>query len=95
MTSQGSGISFLSAPHGALEAGSQDLRPATRKKAGHAFHTEASQELEHWVRGAAAMNPAVAGGMRRGANKRQLPEEKRKPVGTCADHLLDHKRYCL
>ena len=67
-------------------------------KAGRAFHAEASQELEHWVlerlqrilRGDAGQ---VAGGMRRSASKRRLPEEKRKPVDTCADYLLDHKRY--
>lgn len=67
-------------------------------KAGRAFHAEASQELEHWVlerlqrilRGDAGQ---VAGGMRRSASKRQLPEEKRQPVDTCADYLLDHKRY--
>jgi hypothetical protein len=67
-------------------------------KAGRAFHAEASQELEHWVlerlqrilQGDAGQ---VAGGMRRGATKRQLPDKDRKPVDTCADYLLDHKRY--
>lgn len=67
-------------------------------KAGHAFHAEASQELEHWVlerlqrilRGEAGQ---VAGGMRRSATKRQLPDKDRQPVDRCADYLLDHKRY--
>ena len=67
-------------------------------KAGHAFHADASEELEHWVlerlqrilQGHAGQ---VAAGMRRSATQRQLPDKDRKPVDRCADYLLDHKRY--
>ncbi len=67
-------------------------------KAGHAFHADASQELEHWVlerlrRILQGQAGQVAAGMRRSATQRQLPDQDRKPVDRCADYLLDHKRY--
>jgi len=67
-------------------------------KAGHAFHADASQELEHWVlerlhRILQGQAGQVAAGMRRSATKRHLPDKDRKPVDRCADYLLDHKRY--
>jgi hypothetical protein len=66
--------------------------------AGRAFHTEASSELENWVRvrlleilrGKAGY---VAGGMRRSATKRSLLSAQRKPVDTCANYLLTHAPY--
>jgi hypothetical protein len=67
-------------------------------KAGHAFHSEGSEELEHWVlervrrllEGDASQ---VAAGMRRSATKRRLSKNKRKPVDTCANYLLKYKQY--
>lgn len=65
-------------------------------KAGRVFHAESSEELEAWVlerlrrilQGHAGQ---VAGGMRRSATKRKLPEHKCKPVKTCAGYLLKPK----
>jgi hypothetical protein len=66
--------------------------------AGRAFHSEASSELENWVRdrlleilkGKAGY---VAGGMRRSATLRSLLSTQRKPVDTCANYLLTHAPY--
>jgi len=67
-------------------------------KAGWAFHSEASPEIESWVsqrlleilRGNAGL---VAGGMRRSATLRGLSPAQRKPVDTCADYLLNYGPY--
>jgi len=67
-------------------------------KAGRAFHPEAGEELETWVRirlletlrGKAGY---VAGGMRRSATLRDLASGDRKPVDLCADYLLTYGPY--
>jgi hypothetical protein len=67
-------------------------------KAGRVFHPESSPELEGWVshrlleilRGKAGY---VAGGMRRSATLRDLPDKVRVPVDACARYLLNHSPY--
>lgn len=66
--------------------------------AGHAFHTEGSQQLQDWVlerlrRLLDGGVSQVAAGMRRSATKRGLSRTKRRPVDRCADYLLKYKHY--
>lgn len=64
-------------------------------KSGRAFHPEAGEEMESWVRirlletlrGKAGY---VAGGMRRSATLRDLASAAREPVDVCADYLLTY-----
>jgi hypothetical protein len=66
--------------------------------ASHCFNKVGSDEAEQWVferamevlQGNAGQ---VAGGMRRSATMRDLPEEKRKGVDDCARYLINHKAY--
>lgn len=67
-------------------------------KAGRAFHPEAGEELESWVRvrlleilrGKAGY---TAGGVRRSATLRDLTSTAREPVDKCADYLLTYGPY--
>lgn len=67
-------------------------------KAGRAFHSETSPELENWVqyrlleilKGNAGY---VAGGMCRSATLRGLVPAERKPVDACARYLLNNSPY--
>ena len=67
-------------------------------KAAHVFHDEGSAESQQWVgerllevlRGRAGL---VAGGMRRSATLRDLDQETRKPVDSCAKYILNHKAF--
>jgi len=67
-------------------------------KAGRVFHPKSGPDLQSWVRnrilevlrGKAGL---VAGGMRRSATRRQLSDEDREPVDTCARYLLNYSPY--
>ncbi len=67
-------------------------------KAGRVFHPKSGPDLQSWVRrrilevlrGKAGF---VAGGMRRSATRRQLSDEDREPVDTCARYLLTYAPY--
>ena len=67
-------------------------------KAARVFHEETSPEAQAWVserlleilRGNSSH---VAAGMRRSATLRNLSEDQRKPVDTCAGYLLNNKEY--
>jgi hypothetical protein len=67
-------------------------------KAGRVFHPNSGPDLQSWVRyrilevlrGKAGF---VAGGMRRSATLRQLSDEDREPVDTCARYLLTYSPY--
>jgi len=67
-------------------------------KAAHVFHDEGSKESHKWVserlrevlRGRAGI---VAGGMRRSATLRELDEETRKPIDSCAKYIHNHKAF--
>jgi len=67
-------------------------------KAGRVFHPRSGPDLQSWVRnrilevlrGKAGL---VAGGMRRSATRRQLSDEDREPVDTCARYLLNYSPY--
>lgn len=65
-------------------------------RAGAVFHEAGTRELEAWVQERlrqVLMGHAgqVAGGIRRSATLREMPEDKRKPADDCARYLLNHK----
>ena len=67
-------------------------------KAVYVFHAPGTPEAEDWVKERAlnilrGQASQVAAGMRRSATLQGIPSDKRKPVDTCAEYLLNHTEY--
>lgn len=66
--------------------------------AARAFHPERDPGAEQWVseklieilRGKSSL---AAAGMRRSATKLEMPEDRRAPIDSCADYLLNNRPY--